>query len=295
MISTPISAKSVLVAETQPFLRSILVDILRNIGISKIHTASSCPEAVSQIQTWLPDAIILDWQLKDGSGVTLANWVRKSPDSPNPELPIVIVTGDTAQENILKARDCGIDEIIVKPVVPKSVISRIKILLSSKRGFVNSPSFVGPDRRRRKSDNYNGRKRRLKDTLEDPAIEMEIFALCREIERQIPLLDIEDRASVMRLYMVSQSLWDKAIAAKNCCLEAAAKSMFNYIQNTGISGKLEIAVIKNHLQAIADLQNQTQNRETDPSIILEKIENLNDQPIMSSPAQPAKRTNHCHN
>jgi len=274
-----LSTKTILIAETQPFLRSILVDILRNIGISKIHTASSCPEAITQVRAWMPDAIILDWHLKDGSGAELANWVRKSPDSPNQEVPIVIVTGDTSQEKILHARDCGIDEIIVKPVVPKAVISRVKMLFAAKREFVSSQNFIGPDRRRKKLSAYKGRKRRLKDTTSNLTMEMEseIFALCREIELQLPMLDTQNRDSVMRLYLVSQNLWNKTIEVKNCCLEAAARSMFNYIQGTGISGNLKTSVISHHLQTIANLQLKAQNRESDPAIVIKKINQMTSQ------------------
>jgi len=265
--------KTILIAETQPFLRAILVDILRNIGISNIHTAGSCPEAITQVRTWLPDAIILDWHLKDGSGMKLAQWVRKSAESPNPEIPMVIITGDTSQEKILHARDCGIDEIIIKPVVPKAVISRVKTIFAAKRDFVSSYSFIGPDRRRRKPSGYKGKKRRLKDTTDSPQTEMEneIFALCEEIEMQLPLLDTKDRASVMRLYLVCQNLWDKTIQVENDYLEAAAKSMFNYIQGTGISGKLRIAVINHHLQAIFDLKNKEKAHGADPSALIEEL------------------------
>ena len=102
-------------------------------------------------------------------------------------------------------------------------------------------------------------------------MENEIFALCEEIEMQLPLLDTKDRASVMRLYLVCQNLWDKTIQVENDYLEAAAKSMFNYIQGTGISGKLRIAVINHHLQAIFDLKNKEKAHGADPSALIEEL------------------------
>ncbi|PHR60036.1 MAG: hypothetical protein COA47_08270 [Robiginitomaculum sp.] len=270
---TTLSAKTILVAETQPFLRSIIVDILRNIGITKIHTAGSCTEAVTQIRTWLPDAIIMDWNLKGGTGVKLANWIRTGNNSPNLELPIVIVTGDTAHEKILEARDCGIDEIIVKPVVPKAVISRVKLLFMAKRDFVSSHSFIGPDRRRRQNGNYKGSKRRLKDASENVAtsIDAAFLAQADQIQSLLKEMNVNDRGAVMTLYRASQTLWEDAAEHEDNHLEEIAKSLIGYVQAMGASGKLEIKVIAKHIDAIHQLKDLIEQGNTDPSSMLNEL------------------------
>ncbi len=271
--NTTLSAKTILVAETQPFLRSIIVDILRNIGITKIHTAGSCAEAVTQIRTWLPDAVIMDWNLKGGTGVKLADWIRTGKNSPNPELPIVIVTGDTSQEKILEARDCGIDEIIVKPVVPKAVISRVKLLFMAKRDFVSSHSFIGPDRRRRENENYKGSKRRLKDASENVSTSIDVGFLAKadKIQSLLKEMDVNDRGSVMNLYRASQDLWEEAAEQEDNHLEEIAKSLVGYVQAMGASGKLDTKVVAKHIVAIHRLNDLIEQGNTDPSSMLNKL------------------------
>jgi DNA-binding response OmpR family regulator len=271
-----ISNKTILVAETQPFLRSIIVDILRNIGVTKIHTAGSCPEAVTQIRTWLPDAIILDWDLKDGTGTKLAQWVRKAKNSPNSEIPIVIVTGDTSQEKILEARDCGIDEIIVKPVVPRAVISRVHLLFEAKREFVSSHTFTGPDRRRRKNTNYKGSKRRLKDasTAIGQGLTKSTMNLCKKIQLSLDDLDTKNRDDVMDLYNLAQSLWQDASDGDHSSLETIGKSMMAYIQAVGISGKLAKSVISKHIDAIEQLKAAADSGAKEPTKLLNELQKL---------------------
>lgn len=269
----PYPDKTVLVAATEPFLRSIIADILRNSGMNKIQTAGGVPEAIEQIRTWLPDVIILDWTLAKGGGEHLARWIRADKDSPNPQLPIVMVTGDTSQETILNARDAGIDEIIVKPVVPKAVASRVNIVLRARRSFVQSHDFVGPDRRRRALDGYKGRKRRMTDKSLDSLEGAESFStriqkIAEDMHVCLNNIDTRDRDSVMRLYKLAENFWEEAQELENAPLETIGQSMITYIQAVGISGRMETGVLERHLDAFEGLRSQGHSHAaTTPALI----------------------------
>lgn len=268
----PYPDKTVLVAATEPFLRSIIADVLRNSGISKIQTAGSVPESMEQIRTWLPDAIILDWTLTKGGGEQLTQWIRTSNASPNPQLPIVMVTGDTSQNTILGARDAGIDEIIVKPVVPRAVVGRVNLVLRKRRSFVQSHDFVGPDRRRREADSYKGSKRRMTDKSLDSldgadSFSDKITSLTEAMHAGLSSLNTRDRESVMRLYKLAGDFWEEAQVLDNTPLETIGQSMITYIQAVGISGRMETAVLERHLHAVEALRAQgVGGEETTPAL-----------------------------
>lgn len=274
--STFLYTKTILVAETQPFLRSIIIDILRNAGITKIKTAGSCPEAKIQITTFLPDAIVMDWSLKGGTGAELVNWIRNSKQSPNTQIPIAIITEGGAKEEILLARDRGVDEIIIKPVVPKILLSRVNLLFTAKRAFVKNHTFVGPDRRRKINQQFKGPNRRQENSSQITGLgaNPQILNQCKTIQQSLNGLDVHDRDSVMALYQQSQKLWNEAISIGNDPLEEITRSMFTYIQAMGISGNLERDIVTKHLQAVQKLKNMEQENNTQPTQLLNELKSL---------------------
>ena len=103
---------------------------------------------------------MVDWEMGPSSGIELTKRIRTASDSPNPFLPIIMVSGYSEVARVLKARDAGVNEFLAKPVSAHSIYTRIKMLIERPRTFVRSPAFVGPDRRRCGGDRYDGEERR---------------------------------------------------------------------------------------------------------------------------------------
>jgi hypothetical protein len=61
---------------------------------------------------------------------------------------------------VLAARDAGVTEFLVKPFTVTGLLRRIEALIFQARPFVRSPTYFGPDRRRRADPNYRGVERR---------------------------------------------------------------------------------------------------------------------------------------
>ena len=90
--------------------------------------------------------------------------VRTSSDSPNPFMPIVMITGHSERSRVNAARDAGVNEFLVKPVTAKSLMDRINTVVNHPRSFVKGGTYFGPDRRRRKDMNYAGPWRRKEES-----------------------------------------------------------------------------------------------------------------------------------
>jgi DNA-binding response OmpR family regulator len=78
-------------------------------------------------------------------------------------LPILIMTSDTRSTMVAKARDCGANMIVVKPVSPSSLYDRLAWVAFNTRKFVDSPNYFGPDRRFKIEGFPNGVGRRKGD------------------------------------------------------------------------------------------------------------------------------------
>jgi DNA-binding response OmpR family regulator len=85
--------------------------------------------------------------------------VRTAEDSPNPFLPIIMMTGHTERHRIFRARDSGVTEFLAKPITAKQLLMRLTNIIENPRPFVRARGYFGPDRRRR-SEGYQGPERR---------------------------------------------------------------------------------------------------------------------------------------
>jgi|GEM_PF-2253651 len=97
-----------------------------------------------------PDIVMTDWMMKPIDGLALTRRLRDRESSANAFVPVILVTGLSARQDIFKARDTGVNEIVVKPIAPKILYERLVAVIERPRPFVSVEKFFGPDRRRRK-------------------------------------------------------------------------------------------------------------------------------------------------
>jgi two-component system, chemotaxis family, chemotaxis protein CheY len=159
----PTLAITILVVDDNQHMRSILKELLRAVGVKNIKEAEDPVEAFEMIKTTTIDLALVDYAMPIIDGVEFTQMVRTSSDSPNPFLPIIMVTGHSERSRVGSARDAGVNEFLVKPVTAKSLITRISMVVNNPRSFIKSTAYFGPDRRRRKERNFAGPWRREDD------------------------------------------------------------------------------------------------------------------------------------
>lgn len=139
---------SVLVAEHHTYMRQTLRSILRTFNIGEIHEADTPAYAWEICCKRRPDVVFTDWA-PSFDGMALLKRIRRSKVSPNPFVPVIVVTSLTEQDHVLTARDLGMTEFIAKPFSPKLIFLRLAAVAETPRSFIRTQGFFGPDRRRR--------------------------------------------------------------------------------------------------------------------------------------------------
>ena len=81
--------------------------------------------------------------------------------TPNRFVPIIMTAGTGHLDNVIRARNAGISEYLVKPFSAGALADRITRVIESPREFVISDNYIGPDRRI-KQRVYVGEDRRRK-------------------------------------------------------------------------------------------------------------------------------------
>lgn len=160
-----ISAVSFLVIEDNAYMLSIIRTLLIGFGVKRIQDAPDAAEAFEIFQNSQIDVIIVDYALETLNGVEFSQLARNAKDSPNPYVPIIMLTAHSERSRVEEARDAGITEFLCKPISAANLYARIVAVLERPRSFVRAKEFFGPDRRRRADDVYRGDERR-KDNLE---------------------------------------------------------------------------------------------------------------------------------
>ena len=149
-MASPLNNFNVLIADSDQQLASISKLMLKGMGFTNIQITPSGAKALAMIKTGNFDFLITDWNLKELDGISLINRIRRDPDSPNPTLPVIMLTGRMEQTDVQKARDNGIHEYVVKPFSAQTIYNRLERIVEFPRYFVVGKEFVGPDRRHRK-------------------------------------------------------------------------------------------------------------------------------------------------
>ena len=149
------------VEDTFPML-VLAKSLLHIFGFRNIHIAKSGEEGYDLYKQYEPDVVITDWFMEPMDGIALTKKIREDKDSPNPYVPIIMISGYASRMRVEDARDNGVTEFVIKPYTAKDLYNKIIQLIEHPRPFVKVDNFFGPDRRRQNID-YSGPLRREDD------------------------------------------------------------------------------------------------------------------------------------
>lgn len=157
---------SVLVVDDNRHMRTLVQSILHALGVKNVREVGDAAEAFKELQRFSADIIITDWHMEPLDGIDFVRLVRTAKDSPNPYIPIIMLTGHTEMQRVVEARDVGVNEFLAKPISAKSLFARLLAVVEHPRSFVRTKTYFGPDRRRQNNGPPRGVPERRADEQE---------------------------------------------------------------------------------------------------------------------------------
>ncbi|MEK7246656.1 MAG: response regulator [Pseudomonadota bacterium] len=151
-----------LIVDDNKHMCVLIKTILNAFGVRNVVEASDGADAFKALRHFPADIIICDWVMQPLDGLDFVRLVRTGKDSPNPYVPVIMLTGHTEMHRVVEAREAGATEFLAKPVSPKKLYARIRSIIESQRNFIKTKSYFGPDRRRQKMASFKGAERRMK-------------------------------------------------------------------------------------------------------------------------------------
>ncbi len=157
----------ILLVDDNHHMRTLLVEILRAIGVRNLYEATNGAEALQFMRSHQIDVVLTDLAMEPIDGIEFVRLLRNAPDSPGQMTPVIMVTGHSTERRVKEARDAGVNEFLGKPVTARGVLERIHEVIDHARTYVRCDDYFGPDRRRKQEPGYKGPKRRALDQQSD--------------------------------------------------------------------------------------------------------------------------------
>lgn len=113
----------ILIVEDEERLRKLVRKYLLLEGYN-VHEAANGLEAMDVFETETIDLVVLDVMMPYKNGYEVARDIRRTS-----QVPIIMLTARSEEEDKLQGFDIGIDDYVTKPFSTRELIARIKALL----------------------------------------------------------------------------------------------------------------------------------------------------------------------
>jgi two-component system phosphate regulon response regulator PhoB len=120
---------TVLIVEDEPAIIELVTFSLREAGWN-VCSVQNVAAAWEFIQKRTPQLILLDWMLPDQTGLRLLSRIRSDRDFK--DIPVIMLTAKSMEEDKLAGLDTGADDYVTKPFSPKELLARSRALLRRK-------------------------------------------------------------------------------------------------------------------------------------------------------------------
>ena len=129
-----------LIIDDHAVVRQGIIQAFNNQGFTSVETAGTLKEARAKIAAFNPEAIILDLNLPDGSGLEIVQWVREF----SAEIAIIILSMNDPAQFVKIARSSGANAYLSKSQSMSEIISSVNFALSNPGSFTSTLAAEQP-------------------------------------------------------------------------------------------------------------------------------------------------------
>lgn len=215
--------KRVLIVDPAAAGARVLADLLRTMAGSEVWVAPTKAKAIELLQAVGPQIVFVELSGPDLDGLELTRQLRKS-DLPCRQVPVIMVTATATAQAILGARDAGVHEFMRKPYSTKDLTRRLEASVLRPRSWVEAVRYIGPDRRRFNSGEYQGPRKRRADVTESPD-QARISQALKILKSAVGALQSDTAQALRAMRTQAAELQQLGVSVSDLGLTAAAASL----------------------------------------------------------------------
>ena len=115
------SRAAVLIVDDYKTMLRVIGSLLGQLGFRNIDEATDGQMALERMKAKKYDLIISDWNMEPMSGFEFLKTVRASGN----QIPFILVTAESKTENVIAAKQAGVNNYIVKPFSSETLKTKI--------------------------------------------------------------------------------------------------------------------------------------------------------------------------
>lgn len=119
---------NVLIVDDYTTMLRIIKNLLKQLGFNNVDEATDGSMALEKIKTKQYGLVISDWNMEPMTGLEFLKRVRASNESFK-NVPFIMVTAESKTENVVAAKQAGVNNYIVKPFNAETLKTKIASVL----------------------------------------------------------------------------------------------------------------------------------------------------------------------
>ena len=226
----------VLIVDSQAAPARLLGDLLKELGAKFVHVEATGKGAMEACPAIQPQMVFTELA---GPGLDGLAFVRELRDSGLAcrKVPVTVVTADATAQTITASRDSGVHEFLRKPFTIKDLTRRVEAVTLKPRPWVEAVHYIGPDRRRFNSAEYQGPRKRKSDS-EAPTIADRVGQALKILRAAIDAIDTNPAQALRAMMAQVADLQAVAVETNDIKLAEALVTLQSTLRNAAASGKL---------------------------------------------------------
>ncbi len=120
---------NVLIVDDYKTMLRIIENLLKQLGFKNVHQATDGSMALKVLRDMPVGLIISDWNMQPMTGLQLLKEVRA--DNAIKGTPFIMITAESKTENVVAAKEAGVNNYIVKPFNAETLKQKISAVLGA--------------------------------------------------------------------------------------------------------------------------------------------------------------------
>lgn len=119
----------ILIVDDYKTMLRIIRNLLKQSSLTNVDEAADGTEALAKLRDKDYGLVISDWNMQPMTGLDLLREVRAEPALRH--LPFIMITAESKAENVVAAKEAGVDNYIVKPFNAETLKAKIASVLGT--------------------------------------------------------------------------------------------------------------------------------------------------------------------
>ena len=116
--------KRILIVDDSPLICNLMEEAVRGHSDYECQSVFSGEQALELIPDYMPQLLVVDVGLPGMSGYDLLTHLKEDGRWEN--VPVILITGKNESRDMVRAYNCGADDLILKPFDPVDLVLKIK-------------------------------------------------------------------------------------------------------------------------------------------------------------------------